>query len=203
GPNCNIAAAKGWGEGKARTITPKDDMNLQHGSPESYVGQARSFVNAGGGARFCDCSSDGICKVSAECTPGTEKYGKIDCGGYSYQTLLFYCQSLNYQSKKEVQYDIYKEDQAQQYQQKIEDLGGVGTQEFNEEILGVKYNDDGTVQNPYAKPAPEPQEAVMTCLDGSLPDANGCCAGEIYTDMGDQGFNCCPETGGDCFPPLI
>ena len=41
------------------------------------------------------------------------------------------------------------------------------------------------------------------CPDGTAPDVNGCCAGEIYTDMGEMGFNCCPETGGDCFPPLM
>ena len=35
------------------------------------------------------------------------------------------------------------------------------------------------------------------------PDENGCCPGEKYTDMGDLGFNCCPESGGDCFPPLV
>ena len=35
------------------------------------------------------------------------------------------------------------------------------------------------------------------------PDKNGCCPGEKYTDMGDLGFNCCPESGGDCFPPII
>lgn len=35
------------------------------------------------------------------------------------------------------------------------------------------------------------------------PDENGCCPGEKYTDMGELGFNCCPETGGDCFPPII
>ena len=40
------------------------------------------------------------------------------------------------------------------------------------------------------------------CLDGTEPDKNGCCAGEIYTDMNDLGFNCCPEVGGDCFPPI-
>ncbi|MBQ8473594.1 MAG: hypothetical protein IJ500_01900 [Alphaproteobacteria bacterium] len=34
------------------------------------------------------------------------------------------------------------------------------------------------------------------------PDENGCCPGEKYTDMGELGFNCCPETGGDCFPPI-
>ena len=35
------------------------------------------------------------------------------------------------------------------------------------------------------------------------PDKNGCCPGEKYTDMGDLGFNCCPESGGDCFPPMV
>lgn len=42
----------------------------------------------------------------------------------------------------------------------------------------------------------------LVCLDGTQPDKNGCCPGEIYTDMYDLGFNCCPESGGDCFPPL-
>ena len=41
------------------------------------------------------------------------------------------------------------------------------------------------------------------CPDGTAPDVNGCCGGEIYTDMGDLGFNCCPQSGGDCYPPLI
>lgn len=39
----------------------------------------------------------------------------------------------------------------------------------------------------------------QTC---DTPDQNGCCPGEKYTDMGELGFNCCPETGGDCFPPI-
>lgn len=33
-------------------------------------------------------------------------------------------------------------------------------------------------------------------------DENGCCPGEKYVDMGELGFNCCPEAGGDCFPPM-
>lgn len=40
------------------------------------------------------------------------------------------------------------------------------------------------------------------CSDGTTPDTHGCCTGETYTDMGDQGFNCCPADGGDCFPPI-
>lgn len=44
----------------------------------------------------------------------------------------------------------------------------------------------------------------ITCPDGTVPDDNGCCPGEVYTDMGQMGFNCCPqdEEGGDCFPPI-
>jgi hypothetical protein len=34
------------------------------------------------------------------------------------------------------------------------------------------------------------------------PDKNGCCPGETYTDMDDLGWNCCPDSGGDCFPPI-
>ncbi len=40
------------------------------------------------------------------------------------------------------------------------------------------------------------------CVDGTEPDKHGCCEGELYTDMGDLGYNCCPEIGGDCFPPI-
>lgn len=40
------------------------------------------------------------------------------------------------------------------------------------------------------------------CKDNASPDLNGCCPGEELTDMGDQGFNCCPMDGGDCFPPI-
>ncbi len=44
---------------------------------------------------------------------------------------------------------------------------------------------------------------VGVCIDGQTPDKNGCCAGEIYTDMGELGWNCCPEnTMLDCFPPI-
>lgn len=46
---------------------------------------------------------------------------------------------------------------------------------------------------------PSHNKVSTTC---DTPDEFGCCPGEIYTDMGDQGFNCCPKSGGDCFPPI-
>ncbi len=56
---------------------------------------------------------------------------------------------------------------------------------------------------PYYEEEEYVSDDMPICPDGAAPDMNGCCAGEIYTDMGDAGFNCCPETGGDCFPPLF
>ena len=200
-PQDLVASCGKIGEGKKCSLgySPNTNKrNTQRHNPEipdyslpEWVGQARSFTND----TYCDCDGD-VCKVKEECK------GQ-GCGGYSYQTLLFWCQSLNYESKKAKQYDIYREDQQQQYQNTIDNMT---TEQYNTEILGVQYNPDGTVQNPYetpAAPVTEAEETVLTCMDGSLPDENGCCAGEIYTDMGEMGFNCCPESGGDCFPPIL
>ena len=179
---------RNWGSDVNHNVTTDPD-------DPSWTGQARSFVTDA----YCK-TVDGVITADPDCANG-----KRDCGGYSYSTLLLWCKSQNYESKKALQYEAYREDQKQQYQQKIQDLGGPDSQEFKEQILGVKYNDDGSVKNPYeSAPAPVAEETVdvLLCLDGTAPDANGCCTGEIYTDMGEQGFNCCPETGGDCFPPM-
>ncbi|MBR1380562.1 MAG: hypothetical protein IJ560_03155 [Alphaproteobacteria bacterium] len=40
------------------------------------------------------------------------------------------------------------------------------------------------------------------CPDGEKPNRFGCCADETFKDMGNAGFNCCPKSGGDCFPPI-
>ncbi len=65
-------------------------------------------------------------------------------------------------------------------------------------------------QQQYYEEEPYYQEDVTSyvsddvlCPDNSIPDMNGCCTGEVYTDMGELGFNCCPVSGGDCFPPLF
>ena len=196
---------------KSATGNPRYNWDGKHlveadtSNIEEWIGQARAW-QASGADQYCDGGEDGeLYRVKQECAtkPGS-------CGGYSYSTLKLWCESLNYQSKKALQYQAYTDNQKELYQQKIDDLGGEGSQQFNEEILGIQYNDDGTVKNPYAGSTSSSstdvvveETATMTCLDGSAPDANGCCAGEIYTDMGEQGFNCCPEGGGDCFPPMI
>ena len=78
------------------------------------------------------------------------------------------------------------------------------TKSYNTEILGLTYDDEGNIQNPWGNNEQSMEaDAGLTCEDGSAPDTNGCCVGETYTDMGEAGFNCCPDAGGDCFPPII
>ena len=122
--------------------------------------------------------------------------------------MLAYCQSLNYQAISNAQQDAYYQNQQQVFQETYGTAGNQTTQQqqaYNEDILGLTYDDSGAIQNPFAStPTAEaaPAENVITCEGGALPDEYGCCPGEIYTDMGEQGFNCCPEGGGDCFPPI-
>ncbi len=40
------------------------------------------------------------------------------------------------------------------------------------------------------------------CEGDVAPDANGCCPGETYSTVNGQQV-CCPDAGGDCFPPLF
>ena len=49
--------------------------------------------------------------------------------------------------------------------------------------------------------APKNPNNVSVSCDN--PDANGCCPGENYTDLGDLGFNCCTENNEKCFPPIV
>jgi type IV secretory pathway VirB10-like protein len=88
-----------------------------------------------------------------------------------------------------------------------------GTEEYNKEVLGIKYKelDDGNkiMLNPSAslseaKPAPPIADPSLTCDGGTPPDKDGCCPGETYTDMGAEGWNCCPDgdLNADCFPPM-
>ena len=44
--------------------------------------------------------------------------------------------------------------------------------------------------------------AAGLCGDGTKPNRYGCCTDEIFKDLGNLKFACCPKTGGDCFPPI-
>ncbi|MCM1294466.1 MAG: hypothetical protein NC311_02800 [Muribaculaceae bacterium] len=40
------------------------------------------------------------------------------------------------------------------------------------------------------------------CPDGSKPNKFGCCGDEVFKDLGNLEFACCPKDGGECFPPV-
>lgn len=40
------------------------------------------------------------------------------------------------------------------------------------------------------------------CVDGTKPNKYGCCGDELFKDLGNMVFACCPKDGGDCFPPI-
>ena len=175
------------------TIKPTINYN-----DPSWVGQARSFNLD----QYCTPDEDGIWDINKAMV------NEIANSGYDYRTVLAYCQSLNYQAISNAQQDAYYQNQQQVFQETYGTAGNQTTQQqqaYNEDILGLTYDDSGAIQNPFASTPtaePAPAENVITCEGGALPDEYGCCPGEIYTDMGEQGFNCCPEGGGDCFPPI-
>ena len=186
------------------TIKPTINYN-----DPSWVGQARSFNLD----QYCITDEEGIWDINKD------KANEIANSGYDYRTVLAYCQSLNYQAINNAKQDAYYQNQQQQFQANYGAgssfntgtglSGSSGSQAYNEDILGLTYDDSGAIQNPFVDVAPveeavpaAPTETVITCPDGGVPDEFGCCAGEVYTDMGEQGFNCCPEAGGDCFPPI-
>lgn len=206
----NVSSASGLAEKDEERNRRQDDWRKAQDvrveyADSSWIGQARSFDLS----TFC-IQEDGIWGVD------NDQRGKIQESGYDYRTVLGYCQSLNYQAINNARQDALYQDQQKQFESSygtgsnfvpVSDSGSLtgisGSQTYNEEVLGLTY-DDGAIQNPFASvEETAPVETVITCEGGALPDANGCCPGETYTDMGEQGFNCCPDGGGDCFPPIL
>ena len=186
----------------------KKEISIDKNDP-SWVGQVRSF------------DLQKYCKYDE-----SKKKWLIDTTqnwmdtGYEYRTVYAYCESLNYEAVNNAKQKALYENQQQTFQKttggttyvagktpESSTLSLTDQKTYNENVLGLTYNEDGTIENPFAKKSAVPEVApvddVVTCDDGGAPDANGCCAGETYTDMGDAGFNCCPDSGGDCFPPII
>ena len=192
GPNAGKKCAiTEYGSKKRTTVRNNATPNYSDGT---WTGQVRSFNLD----QYCDETTQSKVRKGAE--------AEISAAGFDYRTVLFYCQSRQYQAINNAkQEQVWQNQQSAENKESIAYVSNQGQQAYNEQVLGLTYDEEtGAIQNPFesTESADEEVVEVLTCEDGSLPDANGCCAGEIYTDMGDQGFNCCPESGGDCFPPI-
>ena len=197
------------GDTRKCAIHPYGDLSrgkkLDNAEPSTnqseLIGQVRSMLQESLKDRCCQRSGDTwVAKI--------ENDQDDICKDYSFSTLDFYCRSFGtYEAINNAKQAAIYENQKQNAVQKSEYEGGPNTKEYNEQVLGLKYNDDNSIQNPFNKSSSSnnttTQEiSVVTCDGGVNPDVNGCCPGETYTDMGDAGFNCCPDAGGDCFPPI-
>ncbi|MBQ1927770.1 MAG: hypothetical protein II179_01735 [Alphaproteobacteria bacterium] len=166
---------------------------------EELIGQVRSMMQASLQERCCTAPTGQKASVPVS------NWNDVEiCRNYSFATLDFYCRSFGtYTAINNARQEAVFQNQQQQMQQNTPQ----GSVEYNTQVLGLEYNADGTIKNPFKKETPaspaQQNTSVITCDGGANPDANGCCPGETYTDMGDQGFNCCPNTGGDCFPPIV
>ncbi len=165
-------------------------------SDSSWIGQVRSFNME----NYCT-------QKNGKWTIDEEKWRNGN-SGQDYRSVLAFCESQNYQAINNKKNEVFSAQTQQQFTNKYGAGDGTRSDEqtkaYNTDILGLTYDDEGLIVDPFAKIESNTPgiEETITCDDGSAPDANGCCAGETYTDMGEDGFNCCPDTGGDCFPPI-
>ena len=211
GKKCAIIAygdnpRRKWEELKAKA-------EFVNSNDPSWVGQIRSFN----------------LETYCEYNPATKRvYLKEGSdwakSGYDYRTILAYCESLNYQAINNAKQTAYNQSVQAQANKKQDEYGitsysvtNKGLQPtfsddekeraYNEEVLGLKYDDEGNIINPFSNQ--QKIEEELLCEDGGKIDMYGCCPGETYTDMGDSyidengsHFACCPDIGGDCFPPV-
>jgi len=165
---------------------------------ESMIGQVRSFELS----QYCN--PDGSVRANPQ-----DLFNR----GIDYRTVVALCQQSMYQAKNNAAWNAYYgQAQAGNATTSIPPAGATpaqNTPQYNQQVLGIKTDATGKAINPLAPvPAPTPPPAgatppnTVTCDNNMPPDAHGCCPGETYTDMGEQGFNCCPTAGGDCFPPI-
>ena len=214
---CAITAySEGANEGGRRKWSKLQEKVQITADDSSWKGQIRSFdLN-----EYCEYDST-TQRVSIK--DGSEWVES----GYDYRTVLAYCESQNYQAINNAKNTAYYTNVQQQAKKKQTDEYGITgyswdeskgltpnvstqteeqLQKYNEEILGLKYDDEGNIINPFS--GQQNFEEELTCEGGARFDEYGCCPGETYTNMGDSyvdengsHFACCPETGGDCFPP--
>ncbi len=169
----------------------KNKVEINTNDP-SWIGQVRSFNLI----EYCE-----------------DKNGKVTIksnwaeSGYDYRTVYMYCESQNYQAINTAKQNAYNQNQQEKFQQTYgtaDNRDAEQTKAYNQDVLGLKYDEEENIINPWSKPN-DPivaEEEILTCEGGITPDTNGCCPGETYTDMGDGTFACCPPGDGDCIEPF-
>ncbi len=74
-----------------------------------------------------------------------------------------------------------------------------GPQNDNMFVAAEEYETETIAPAPAQAAAPA---EALVCDDGLAPDANGCCAGELFSELAD-GYACCSSLTGECYPPMF
>ena len=84
-----------------------------------------------------------------------------------------------------------------------EDVAVADEQPVQEEVPPEKVEDVVAVDPMVALEAELANLDTRLCADGSVPNKFGCCGDEVFKDLGDTVFACCPKDSvSECFPPL-
>ena len=201
----NKCAFVKYGDNERRTWSKLKEKVFVNQSDPSWVGQVRSFNLQD----YCTWNEKNK-KWEMDNKSGWMK------SGYDYRTVYAYCESQNYEAKNNAKQNALYQNQQDTFKSNYgsENRQGEQLKAYNTEVLGLTYNDDGTIQNPFAKSSsgepdvlPAVTDDAITCNDGNPPDANGCCAGETYMLVsepdGSEKYACCPAGDGDCFDPIL
>lgn len=90
----------------------------------------------------------------------------------------------------------------------IDVLKSSGTDTSELQLIENQYNNDCiNIDKSDVKTEIDPDTAAANvasglCTDGSKPNKYGCCEGETFKDIGNLVFACCPDDGGECYPPI-
>ena len=84
-----------------------------------------------------------------------------------------------------------------------EDVVVADEQPVQEEVPPEKVEDVVAVDPMVALEAELANLDAGLCADGSAPNKFGCCGDELFKDLGNTVFACCPKDSvSECFPPL-
>ncbi len=118
------------------------------------------------------------------------------------------------------EYLANKKSNCEKLNSEIEKMAAENDESKSDALASMRgvYDMDCT-EKPVAKAEPEPVApeksyeewaaefdanlAAGLCGDGTKPNKFGCCTGEVFKDLGNTKFACCPKSGeGLCFPPM-
>lgn len=115
------------------------------------------------------------------------------------------------ESATEVEYENSDDEKAQDAAEEVKEVKKVD-EKSAEEKKDVVDKDVDTEKKQESKPEEPSEDELLEqelanldaglCADGTKPNKFGCCGDELFKDLGNTVFACCPKDGGDCFPPI-